>query len=80
MSLAKLWMKSLHLVIRISDSTNLKSEKAIYINAIHQYLTRQLGSIHPVSYTAIYEIKADACGYEGQTSEYKYINNNAAPI
>ncbi|AEV96991.1 4-oxalocrotonate tautomerase [Niastella koreensis] len=74
-SLAELKAKSFHLNIKISDSTNLKSDKAKYIDAIHGALTFLLGSIHPVSYTAIQEMKADAYGYEGLTIEHKYINN-----
>lgn len=77
-SLAELKTKSFHLEIKISDSTNLKSDKANYIAAIHNLLTTRLGTIHPVSYTAINEMKADAYGYEGLTIEYKYINNQRA--
>jgi 4-oxalocrotonate tautomerase len=74
-SLEELKTKSFHLNIKISDSTNLKVDKADYIEAVHKSLTALLGSIHPVSYTAIQETKADAYGYEGSTIEYKYINN-----
>ena len=74
-SLAELKTKSFHLNIKISDSTNLKIDKADYILAVHKSLNSLLGSIHPVSYTAIQEMKADAYGYEGLTIEYKYINN-----
>jgi len=74
-SLAELKTKSFHLNIKISDSTNLKVDKAGYIEAVHKSLSTLLGDIHPVSYTAIQEMKADAYGYEGLTIEYKYINN-----
>ncbi|OKS86527.1 tautomerase family protein [Mucilaginibacter polytrichastri] len=74
-SLAELKKKSFHLNIKISDSTNLKVDKADYIEAVHKSLSTLLGDIHPVSYTAIQEMKADAYGYEGLTIEYKYINN-----
>lgn len=74
-SLAELKTKSFHLNIKISDSTNLKVDKADYINVVHKSLNSLLGDIHPVSYTAIQETKADAYGYEGITIEYKYINN-----
>ncbi|NHA04307.1 4-oxalocrotonate tautomerase [Mucilaginibacter sp. HC2] len=74
-SLAELKTKSFHLDIKISDSTNLKADKAKYIDAVHSSLTSILGNIHPVSYTAIQEMKADAYGYEGLTIEYKYISN-----
>jgi 4-oxalocrotonate tautomerase len=74
-SLAELKTKSFHLNIKISDSTNLKIDKANYIDAIHRSLTTMLGTVHPVSYTAIQEMKADAYGYEGLTIEHKYIHN-----
>ena len=74
-SLAELKKKSFHLTIKISDSTNLKDDKSKYIDAIHKSLKSFLGDIHPVSYTAIDEMKADAYGYEGLTIEYKIINN-----
>ena len=73
--LAELKTKSFHLEIKISDSTNLKTDKAKYIDAVHSSLTTILGNVHPVSYTAIQEIKADAYGYEGLTIEYKLITN-----
>lgn len=74
-SLAELKTRSFHLDIKISDSTNLKTDKANYIKAVHNSLAHILGNIHPVSYTAIQEIKADAYGYEGLTIEYKLITN-----
>ena len=74
-SLAELQMNSFHLDIKISDSTNLKDDKAAYIEAIHNSIAVMLENIHPVSYTVINEIHADAYGYEGMTIEYKYINN-----
>jgi len=74
-SLAELNAKSFHLTIKISDSTNLKDDKAKYIAAVHQELASRLGTIHPVSYTAIEETKADAYGYDGLTIEYKWITN-----
>jgi 4-oxalocrotonate tautomerase len=74
-SLAEWKTRSFHLDIKISDSTNLKIDKANYIKAVHNSIKCLLGSIHPVSYTAIQEMNADAYGYEGLTIEYKYINN-----
>ncbi|WP_158796655.1 4-oxalocrotonate tautomerase [Pedobacter sp. L105] len=74
-SLAELKTKSFHLTIKISDSTNLKIDKANYIDSVHKSLAAILGTIHPVSYTAIQEMKADAYGYNGLTIEHKYIHN-----
>ncbi|WP_196783708.1 tautomerase family protein [Flavobacterium hydrophilum] len=66
-SLAELKKNSFFLTIKISDSTNLKDDKAKYIEALHGELSDILGNVHPVSYTAIEEMKADAYGYEGLT-------------
>ncbi|RUT68926.1 4-oxalocrotonate tautomerase [Flavobacterium cupreum] len=74
-SLAELKKNSFFLTIKISDSTNLKDDKAKYIEALHRLLSDVLGNVHPVSYSAIEEMKADAYGYEGLTIEYKIINN-----
>jgi len=74
-SLAELKKKSFHLTVKLSDSTTLKDDKSNYIEAVHYALEKLLGAIHPVSYTAIEEMKADAYGYEGLTIEYKIINN-----
>ncbi|ALM48814.1 4-oxalocrotonate tautomerase [Flavobacterium psychrophilum] len=74
-SLEELQMNSFHLDIKISQSTNLKDDKAAYIDAIHNSIGAIIKNIHPVSYTVINEIPADAYGYDGLTIEYKYINN-----
>ena len=74
-SLAELKTRSFHLTIKITDSTNLKVDKASYIEGVHKSLNSLLGGVHPVSYVAIQEMKADAYGYEGSTIEYRYITN-----
>lgn len=74
-SLTELKRNSFFLTIKISDSTNLKDDKAKYIEALHTSLSDVLGNVHPVSYAAIEEMKADAYGYEGLTIEYKIISN-----
>lgn len=70
-SLAELKNKSFYLIIKVTDSTNLKDEKATYIDAIHRLVASILGDVHSVSYAAIEEMKADAYGYEGLTMEYR---------
>jgi 4-oxalocrotonate tautomerase len=74
-SLADLKKNSFSLTIKISDSTNLKDDKAKFVEALHSSLSVIIGNIHPVSYIAIEEMKADAYGYEGFTIEYKIISN-----
>lgn len=79
-SLEELQMNSFHLDIKISQSTNLKDDKAAYIDAIHNSIGAIVENIHPVSYTVINEIPADAYGYDGLTIEYKYINNKKVNV
>jgi len=74
-SLASLKTRSFHLDINISDSTNLKTDKSSFIEAVHNALDAILNSVHPVSYTTVHEIRADAYGYDGLTIEYKIISN-----
>jgi len=74
-SLAELGKNSFSFTIKISDSTNLKEDKARFIQALHAALSGKLDNLHPVSYTAIEEMKADAYGYDGLTIEYKIIQN-----
>lgn len=74
-SLAELGKNSFNLTIKISDSTNLKEDKARFIEALHTTLATKLDNLHPVSYTAVEEMKADAYGYDGLTIEYKIIQN-----
>ncbi|MDJ1494841.1 hypothetical protein QNI19_18015 [Cytophagaceae bacterium DM2B3-1] len=74
-SLEELNVKSFYLEIKISDSTNLKDDKAAYIDGVYKAFSSIIPDIHPVSYTLIDEVKMDAYGYEGLTIEYKYITS-----
>ncbi len=79
-SLAELKKNSFFLTIKISDSTNLKDDKAKFIEALHNSLASIISNLHPVSYAAIEEMKADAYGYEGLTIEYKIIKNKISKV
>jgi len=61
------------LEIRITDGTNTKAQKAAFIRAAFAVLAAQLAELHPASYVAIHEPRADAWGYSGETQEYRYI-------
>ncbi|GGH59468.1 4-oxalocrotonate tautomerase [Filimonas zeae] len=74
-SLAELNRQSFHLSIKFSESTNLKDDKARFIEAVHHTMVGLLQNMHPVSYTTIEEQRADAYGYEGLTIEHKIISN-----
>jgi 4-oxalocrotonate tautomerase len=67
--------QSFYLDIKVTDSTNLKAEKAVYLKAVFQYMNVVLNGCHPASYVYIEEVKADAYGYGGITMENRIVMN-----
>ena len=76
-SLGALNLRSFYLDIKVSDSTNVKDQKANYIDAVYQLLSSVCGSIHPASYVYVEEVKADAYGFAGLTMEHRYIHKKS---
>ena len=74
-SLASLNQSSFYLDIKVTDSTNLKDEKADYIKAIFALMEAHLENIHTESYVYVEEVKADAYGFGGLTQEFRYIKS-----
>lgn len=68
-------LKSFYLDIKITDSTNLKDEKAAYIKAVFSLMEKLIGKVHTESYVYVEEVKADAYGFGGLTQEYRYIGS-----
>ncbi|MCA6066410.1 hypothetical protein JI747_004410 [Chryseobacterium sp. RG1] len=68
-------LKSFYLDIKITESTNLKDEKAMYIKAVFSLMGKFLGNLHTESYVYVEEVKADAYGFGGLTQEYRYIDS-----
>lgn len=62
-----------YLDIKVTEGTNTKDEKAAYIKAVFSMAESLLGRLHPTSYIAIHEVRADAWGYGGATQEFRYI-------
>ncbi|MCP5233482.1 tautomerase family protein [Cognatazoarcus halotolerans] len=71
-SLAELGKKSVYFVIKITDETNTKAEKAEYIDAAFRAFGQLLGDLHEVSYVYIQDVRATAYGYGGRTQEHRY--------
>jgi len=65
--------------VRITDGTNSKDEKARYVAETFAAVSRLLGGAHPESYVHVQDVRADAYGYGGLTSERRYIQAQAAP-
>jgi 4-oxalocrotonate tautomerase len=80
-SLTEHRLQSFYLDIKVTDSTNLKAEKAVYLKAVFQYMKAVLNGCHPASYVYIEEVKADAYGYGGITMENRIVMNmiNSSP-
>ncbi len=63
-----------YLEIKVTEGTNTKDEKAIYIQKIFTAIEAILGGLNPASYIVIHEVRADAWGYQGATQEYRYVS------
>lgn len=72
-SLAELELASHHVVVRVTEGTNTKAEKARYIAAVHRGLGDILGPSRPESYVIVEEVCADAWGWGGVTQEHRGI-------
>jgi 4-oxalocrotonate tautomerase len=77
-SLADLGRASHHVVVRVTEGTNTKAEKARFLAAVHTDLGRLLGPSRPESYVIVEEVRADAWGYGGETQEYRAIAGKLA--
>jgi 4-oxalocrotonate tautomerase len=71
-SLEEQGKKSFYFDIKITDETNTKDEKALYIKEAFDGMARLLGDLHEESYIHVQDVKAAAYGYGGYTQEYRY--------
>jgi 4-oxalocrotonate tautomerase len=63
---------SFYLDIKITDETNTKDEKALYIREAFDGMAKVLGDLHEESYIHVEDVKAASYGYGGRTQEYRY--------
>lgn len=77
-SLAELGRASHHVVVRVTEGTNTKAEKAKYVAAVHDGLARLLGPSRPESYVVVDEVRADAWGFGGETQEHRAVAEKLA--
>jgi len=77
-SLADLGQASHRVVVRVTEGTNTKAEKARYVAAVHDGLGRLLGPLRPESYVVVEEVRADAWGWGGETQERRAIADQLA--
>jgi 4-oxalocrotonate tautomerase len=63
---------SVYFDIKVTDETNTKDEKALYIKEAFDGFARILGSLHEESYIYIQDVRAASYGFGGYTQEYRY--------
>lgn len=73
-SLSQHRKSSVYFDIKITDETNTKGEKALYIQAAFDAMVEILGDLHEESYIHVHDVRATAYGYGGLTQEYRYQN------
>ncbi|WP_353156331.1 4-oxalocrotonate tautomerase family protein [Herminiimonas fonticola] len=71
-SLSEQQKNSFYFDIKITDETNTKDEKALYIKEAFAGFARILGNLHEESYIHVQDVKAASYGYGGYTQEYRY--------
>ncbi|MDK9698373.1 MAG: tautomerase family protein [Siculibacillus sp.] len=77
-SLAELGQASHRTVIRVTEGTNTKAEKARFVAAVHEGMGRLLGPMRPESYVVVEEVRADAWGWGGETQEHRAVAEKLA--
>lgn len=71
-SLSEQRKSSFYFDIKITDETNTKDEKALYIKEAFEGFARILGSLHEESYIHVQDVRAASYGFGGRTQEYRY--------
>jgi 4-oxalocrotonate tautomerase len=72
-TLAEHKLASFALTIKVTAGTNTKDEKAAYVSAVFERMSRLLGPLHEASYVVVEDVSADSWGYAGQTQEHRHI-------
>lgn len=63
---------SFYFNITLTDETNTKDEKAMYIKEVFAGFEKILGNLHEESYIYVQDVRAAAYGYGGKTQEFRY--------
>jgi|SRR3569623_126533 len=71
-SLAEQGKTSIYFDVKVTDETNTKQEKALYIREAFAAFEKMFGNLHPESYIYVQDVRAAAYGYGGLTQEYRY--------
>lgn len=71
-SLSEQKKNSFYFDVKITDETNTKDEKALYIKEAFAGFDKILGNLHEESYIYVQDVRAASYGYGGYTQEYRY--------
>ena len=66
-----------HLDIKVTEGTNTKDEKALYISRAFAAVESVLGPLAPASYIVVHDVRADSWGYQGETQEARYVRSKS---
>jgi 4-oxalocrotonate tautomerase len=69
--------RTFYLDIKVTEGTNTKDEKALYISRAFPAIENIIGPLVPASYIVVHDIRGDSWGYQGQTQEFRYIHGKA---
>ncbi|MDD2686737.1 MAG: tautomerase family protein [Gallionella sp.] len=72
-ALASQSVGTFYLDIKVTEGTNTKDEKALFVKRVFAAMEEMLGPLAQASYIVVHEVRGDAWGYQGQSQEYRYI-------
>jgi 4-oxalocrotonate tautomerase len=70
-------LRSFYLDIKVTEGTNTKDEKSLYVSRAFAAIEEIVGPLAAPSYIVIHEVHADSWGYKGQTQGFRYVNGRA---
>ena len=76
-ALASQLQRSFYLDIKVTEGTNTKDEKALYVARVFSAIEAIVGSLAPASYIVIHDVRGDSWGYQGQTQEFRYVKGKS---
>ena len=76
-ALAGQQFSTFHLDIKVTEGTNTKDEKALYVSRVFAAVGGIIGPLAPASYIVVHDVRGDSWGYQGETQEYRYVRGKA---
>ena len=64
---------SMYVDIKITEGTNTKDEKALFLAKVFSSMAAIVGPLARASYVVIHEVRADSWGDQGKTKEFRYV-------